>query len=411
MVAKKKQDKSMHYIGPEPVLMVRSGSKQQSNGQYIHSNSTKSSTALQLIDDLIEEEAEQLEQPKYGWGGFEEPRGRKQSRESLQSGRSGRMSKSRSIERMATPGSKSRQVSAATFHDSDIHYGNHADEYADNRSREYNNSRSAYLEPHEQPYYPSAGRSRRATREMEEDSQLQKKSQRIWGRSPYHPISIAQGMRDTLTASKLRISIFVCILALIGITIGLIMFMVLPRPVSIKFIDIEHDENPEPYRVVPREQGVHLRVQSWVLVEVRNPNFFPAKIKKSQVTANWIMSDGHKEMFGGSITDEERLLKKREKYQLRLPITIEYMGNPERDPIYSDYISRCYFDEKGPSDRNIYLNFEIVITTEAKEINREGIIFVDRQMACPMGKDTIKKTLDQLNGVNQQRKTRQNNPK
>lgn len=244
-------------------------------------------------------------------------------------------------------------------------------------------------------------RSRRPTApsQNEDDWELRKRAKKVWGRSPYHPKTILQGTWDYVSSRRVLLIALGAILAAVLLVGGLVTFFVWPRAVSIRFLDIDHDQNPEPYRLVPKEQGVHLRVHSWVNVEVHNPNFFEARIKKSSVIANWVMFDGRKDMFGGSIIDEERTLKKREKYRLRLPITIEYMGSPKEDPIYGDFLERCY---DGYGDGNIYLNFQIEVTTLAKDIERTGILMVDRSMACPMGKDQIKKALDALYGSQQE---------
>lgn len=181
------------------------------------------------------------------------------------------------------------------------------------------------------------------------------------------------------------------LMLIVGVIVG---FLVWPRAPTVRFLDIEHDSSPEPYRLLPKQHGVRVRVQSWVQVEAVNPNYFlPARIKKSSVLANWVMFDGAREMFGGSIIDEERVLKPREKAILRLPITIEYFGTATGDPIYKDFVERCY---EGYGDGTIQLGFVVEITTEAKQIQRTGVITVERSMACPMGRDQIKRILDEL---------------
>jgi hypothetical protein len=258
----------------------------------------------------------------------------------------------------------------------------------------------------EQAYYrerefladPFERRSRRSTIDLEDarkDEELRKRAKKAWGRPSWHPVTVIQGTIDYLANSRLLLAVLAgCFL--LGLCIaGLLTYFLWPRAVSIKLIDIEHDKTPNPYRVIPREGGVHLRVQSWILVDVRNPNFFPARIRKSQVVANWMTVDGKREMFGGSITDAEVQLKKRQTHRLRLPVTIEYMGSPESDPIYADFLERCYVADETDK-RMIGLEWDVQVTTEAKGLERTGVILVERSMACPIGKDMIESSLKQL---------------
>jgi hypothetical protein len=204
-----------------------------------------------------------------------------------------------------------------------------------------------------------------------------------------------QGTIDYLSQSKLLLGILaMCFVVGLGIA-ALLTYFLWPRAVSIKFVDLEHDKTPNPYRLVPREGGVHLRLQSWILVDVRNPNYFPASIKKSQVVANWMTVGGKKEMFGGSITDAVVQLKKRETHRLRLPVTIEYMGSPLDDPIYSDFLERCYLADDG-GRREIEMAWDVQVTTEAKGVEKTGVILVERSMACPMSPPNIEDALKNL---------------
>lgn len=383
--------------------MVRTGSRLPPS--YAAHNEV---SALDLIDDMLEQDQEEYQSvqkvsqaERIGFdqvastaGQADDGRGRRPSRESLasrkpsqerlssqerlQSGSgstgllgTGRLSRSPSLEALRT---SSRQT----------------------RDKMY--QKYGRMTAQEQAFYSSHGRplaDEEDPRDRKRRDELRKRSNKDWGgRSAWHPLSCLESFWLAVTQRSRWIYILGLILVLALVTGGIVGFFLWPRALSIKFVDIEHDANPEPYRLIPRQHGVRLRLQSWVRVEVTNPNFvFPAKIKKSSVLANWIMFDGREEMFGGSIIDEERVVGKREKAQLRLPITIEYFGTPKDDPIYMDFLERCY---EGYGDGTIQLKFLVEITTEAKEIKKTGIINIDRSMACPMGKEQIKKIMDRL---------------
>jgi len=214
-------------------------------------------------------------------------------------------------------------------------------------------------------------------------------------RAWWHPMTVIQGTVDSLSGNRILLAIVAGIFLLGLVLAGTLTFLLWPRSVSISFVDLEHDTSPQPYRPIPSAGGIHLRVQSWINVDVRNPNFFGAKIKSSQVIASWMTQAGRKEMFGGSIIDTETLLKKREVLRLRLPVTIEYMGLPMSDPIYGDFLERCYFRSEGKGGE-IALEWEVQVVTEAKGVERTGVITVDRTMACPIGHDMIEAALGKL---------------
>jgi hypothetical protein len=241
---------------------------------------------------------------------------------------------------------------------------------------------------------PFGRRSRRSTIDLEDqrkDEELRKRARKIWsGRPAWHPVAVLEWM----LSKKSLMVVFAAILLACLLAAGLLTFFLWPRAVDVVFVDIEHDKNSQPYRVVPREGGVHLRVHSWLHVDVRNKNYFGAKVKKSQVIANWKMLGGRLEMFGGSIVDAESNLASRETLRLRLPVTIEYMGAPQTDPIYSDFLERCLVPEgKG----TIGLQWEVQVTTEAKGVERTGLVNVERDLVCPIGRDMIGDALKQLN--------------
>lgn len=409
--------KSNHRMAPEPVQMTRSG--------------------VGLINDLLESPTEEQPEQRGRRPSYHGTLRRDESGERIRSVSGDRLSQDRmsngsrdrmssrdrlssrdrmstrdrlpSQDRMSTRDrlpSQDRMINGDShhtnsFHDSQYHYGSQAD-----ASRSNERLTTAPMTAQEQAYYrerefladPFDRRSRRSTVDLEEarkDEELRKRAKKAWGRPAWHPITVVQGTIDYLASSKLLLAVL-AICFVLGLAIaGLLTYFLWPRAVSIKFVDLEHDKTPNPYRVIPREGGVHLRLQSWILVDVRNPNYFPALIKKSQVVANWMTVDGRREMFGGSITDAEVALKKRETYRLRLPVTIEYMGAPESDPIYSDFLERCYVGDEIDG-RRIGLEWDVQVTTEAKGLERTGVILVERTMACPIGKDMIEAALGQL---------------
>lgn len=382
---KNSQKRSNHFVGPDPVTMVRS--------------TKPSSSALQLIDQLTDEP--QQKKPTMGSvqehdeDGFEgqQQRGRRPSGGSSVMG--GRSSTREQMSRSSSRG-LGRMSSRTPSRDSLGHREPpRQDEYFDDDRK-----RSGYMTAQEQAHYfyedeqqqQAQRRSRRPTIDKREQ-ELRKRANKVWGRSPYHPLAVLEGTWSYVSQRRILLWVLVGVLATTVLAGMLVGFLVWPRAVTVKFVSIEHDQSPSPYRVIPREKGVHVRVQSWVNVQVRNPNFSPATIKRSTVTANWVSMDGREDMFGGSTTDAESTVGKRQTVDLRLPITIEYMGSPDTDPLYVDFIERCY-EAKG--DGKIYLNFKIEVTTEAKQKERTGVLLIDRSMNCPMGRDQIKKVLRAL---------------
>lgn len=291
-------------------------------------------------------------------------------------------------------------MASSSYNDSHYHYGSRADSRLTNSGGRIT---TAPLTQQERNYYqerereilsdPFGRRSRRSTIDLEDqrkDEELRKRAKKVWSARPsWHPVTILEWMLSRKSLMAVLGAIFLACL----LVAALLTFFLWPRPVDVTFVEIEHDKNPQPYRVVTREGGIHLRVHSWLLVDVRNKNYFGAKVKKSQVIANWKKLDGTVEMFGGSIVDAESILASRQTLRMRLPVTIEYMGTPQTDPIYVDFLERCFVPEgKG----TIGMEWEVQVMTEAKGVERTGLVKVERDLVCPIGRDMIGDALKQL---------------
>jgi hypothetical protein len=243
--------------------------------------------------------------------------------------------------------------------------------------------------------YKQQRRARQGKAERETDLELAKKQRRAFGQRPkWHPMGwIESAGRATLLVVGGTL--------VMGLLVALLMTWIFwPRAVHLDFVSVEHDSNPKPYLLLPQSHTVHLRVNSWITVALRNPNFSPALVKRSQVTLWWERKDGRREMFGGTVIDEEAELARRGDLEWKLPVTIEYEGNPKDDPIYEDFVDRCFNDQQPEAaehgDGRIYLVFEVEVTTEAREKERVGRIEVTRSMMCPMGPKQIQEAFDTL---------------
>lgn len=243
--------------------------------------------------------------------------------------------------------------------------------------------------------YKQQRRARQSKAERETDLELAKKQRRAFGQRPkWHPMGWIEG------AGRAALLVVGGTL-LLGLLAAILMTWIFwPRAVHLDFVSVEHDSNPKPYVLLPQSHTVHLRVNSWITVALSNPNFSPALVKKSQVTLWWERKDGRREMFGGTVIDEEMALARRGAMEWKLPVTIEYEGNPQDDPIYEDFVDRCFNDQQPDAeehgDGRIYLVFEVEVTTEAREKERVGRIEVSRSMLCPMGPRQIQEVFDTL---------------
>lgn len=253
-------------------------------------------------------------------------------------------------------------------------------------------------------------RHQQSRAERETDIELAKKGRRAFRRrKSWHPIALLE------TASRTTLLIIAGSVVAGLILAILLTFLLWPRACRLEFLGVDHDTNAKPYFLLPAEKSVHLQVNSQVRVRVSNANFVPALIKKSQVTLYWVRKDGAREMFGGTVIDEETVLPKRSHHDISLPLTIAYSGNPREDPIYEDFVERCFTDVQAGEEEDgsyraaegdglIYLSFEIEVTTQlsrsgsakkpAKE--RTGRMEVVRTMGCPMGPSQIQDIFDTL---------------
>lgn len=243
--------------------------------------------------------------------------------------------------------------------------------------------------------YKQKSRAKQSKAVRDVDLELAKKQRKAFGERPWwHPMVLIESAGRT---TLLIVGAFLFVGLIVAILLTWIFW---PRAIHLGFVNVEHDTNPKPYLLLPQSQSVHVRLNSWITVYLSNPNFSPATIKKSQVTLWWERKDGRREMFGGTVIDEERKLGRREDLQWKLPVTIEYEGNPKDDPIFEDFVERCFTDEQAEGDERgdgrIYMIFEVEMLTEAREKERVSRLEVARSMYCPMGPKQIQEVFDTL---------------
>lgn len=151
-----------------------------------------------------------------------------------------------------------------------------------------------------------------------------------------------------------KMAISLATLLLISI---ILIFFLFPRSISITVMDIK-PAGQEQYKFYTANGKMGILSDSHFVCRVTNSNYLPLRIRQASIHAYWVVSDSERVFFGNGSMEDARVAP-RSFNEVKVPLMIDYMGDPRSDAIFQDYLGRCAGPEKRSVELQLALNFRL----------------------------------------------------
>lgn len=171
-------------------------------------------------------------------------------------------------------------------------------------------------------------------------------------------------------------------------------FLMLPFNLTVHVSDPDGDVSE--FSTTAVERMITIDGNAALPVYLKNPNYYPVTLTSYTAKIRYRDSKGRYLALvpkTSVIKLEKVKISAFSSRNVTLPLTFKYTADAAEDPIYRDFISRCYKKENGTLEAKYTFTFKASTPIGPRTIHANG----KAKLECPIPAEDIKDTMDVVN--------------